>query len=196
MKTISHEAFLALRGNAKILEADGHGEKVLALEDGTILKLFRRKRFFSSALLFPYARRFGDNAVALRRIGICSPWILDIARVREIKRDVVHYVPVPGSTLRQLFRVDPYPPDLQAKRQAIAAFIAQLHDAGVYFRSLHLGNIVQTPDNGFGLIDISDLRIYPFALPGFLRQRNLARLERIAEAGEMAWIDCERILSL
>ena len=49
------------------------------------------------------------------------------------------------------------------------------------------------PDGGFGLIDISDLRIYPFALPRFLRQRNLARLARIAEAGEMAWIDDARI---
>ena len=194
MKTLSHKAFLALRGNAKILEADGHGEKVLALEDGTILKLFRRKRLFSSALLFPYAQRFGDNAAALRRIGVCSPQILDIVRVKEIKRDVVHYVPVPGSTLRQLFRENPGPADLATKRQAIASFITRLHDAGVYFRSLHLGNIVQIPNGEFGLIDISDLHIYPFSLPRFLRQRNLARLARIAEAGEMAWIDEARIL--
>ena len=194
MKTISHKAFLALRGNAKVLEADGYGEKVLALEDGTILKLFRRKRLFSSALFSPYARRFGNNAVALRHIGISSPQILDIVRDREIKRDIIHYIPVPGHTLRQLFRDNPRPPDLQIKRQAIAAFIARLHDAGVYFRSLHLGNIVQTPEGEFGLIDISDLRIFPFTLPRFLRQRNLARLERIAEAGEMAWIDSARIL--
>ena len=38
---------------AKVLEADSYGAKVYMLQDGKILKLFRRKRWFSSALLRP-----------------------------------------------------------------------------------------------------------------------------------------------
>ena len=47
MHPMEHSAYLALRENATVLEADGSGDKVLLLEDGTIIKLFRRKRLIS-----------------------------------------------------------------------------------------------------------------------------------------------------
>ena len=62
--------YQALRAGAVVLEADGFGEKVLQLADGRILKLFRRKRLLSSALYYPYARRFADNAHKLAAIGV------------------------------------------------------------------------------------------------------------------------------
>lgn len=42
LKIVESQDFLALKAGAEVLEADPHGEKVLRLADGTILKLFRR----------------------------------------------------------------------------------------------------------------------------------------------------------
>lgn len=53
---------------AKILEADSYGAKVYLLQDGNIVKLFRRKRLLSSALLRPYSKRFIDNAAQLEKL--------------------------------------------------------------------------------------------------------------------------------
>lgn len=63
----------------------------------------------------------------------------------------------------------------------MGAFVAHLHSLGVYFRSLHFGNIVQTPDGALGLIDIADLGVRPWQLFGFERLRNFRHLCRLAE---------------
>ncbi len=62
MVKLEYESFLSLREGAEVVEADGHGEKVLLLRDGTYRKLFRRKRLVSSAVWYPYSPRFSDNA--------------------------------------------------------------------------------------------------------------------------------------
>ncbi|MGH8426151.1 MAG: toluene tolerance protein, partial [Pseudomonas fluorescens] len=55
MQALDHTRYLALREGAQVLEADGSGDKVLRLTDGSILKLFRRKRLLTSAAWYPYA---------------------------------------------------------------------------------------------------------------------------------------------
>lgn len=67
-----------------------------------------------------------------------------------------------------------------------------LHRKGIYFRSLHLGNVILTPNGEFGLIDFSDMRIYPWPLPKFMRVRNIRRLRGIES--ERDWIDSDFIL--
>ncbi len=96
MRVIDYPSYLQLRDNAEVLEADGHGDKVLRLRDGSFLKLFRRKRLISSAALFPYAERFARNASELARRGIVCPKVLDVLRIPHIQRDAVHYEPLPG----------------------------------------------------------------------------------------------------
>ena len=81
MKTIEHQEFLAMRRGAEVLEADGHGDKVLRLVDGSMLKLFRRKRLITSAAWYPYAQRFVDNADALRERGVHVPCIIAAMRI-------------------------------------------------------------------------------------------------------------------
>jgi len=51
----------------------------------------------------------------------------------------------------------------------------------VYFRSLHFGNVVLTPDNTLGLIDIADLRCQKRTLSDSKRLRNFAHLLRYKE---------------
>lgn len=169
-----------------MLERDHYGEKVLGLEDGSYLKLFRRKRLLSSAAWYPYARRFADNALALAERGIACPEVIATFRIPSIHRDAVHYCPLPGQTLRELIRAGV---DNHRLRTQLGAFVARLHSAGVYFRSLHLGNIVLTPSHTLGLIDIADLRVKDRPLPPRLRRRNLQHLLR--DAQDRAWLEAD-----
>lgn len=182
-----------MREGAEVLEADPHGDKVLRLADGTILKLFRRKRLISSAALYPYAQRFANNAAALERLDIPVPKIIAVMRISELSRDVVHYAPLAGSTLRELAR-DGLSADRKHRlKEDLTRFVIYLHDKGVYFRSLHIGNIVCTPDGRLGLIDFSDLRIHPWPLGKYLRARNMRRMQGIAD--EREWLDLDAIIS-
>ncbi|MDR1351460.1 MAG: lipopolysaccharide kinase InaA family protein [Zoogloeaceae bacterium] len=174
--------YQSLRAGATVLEADSFGDKVLRLADGAILKLFRRKRLFSSALFHPYARSFVDNIRGLRARGIECPQVINAYHIADIARDAVHYRPLAGETLRRIIAAStPEAPHSRAElAQRLGKFVARLHEDGVYFRSLHLGNVVLTPAGELGLIDISDLRFRHPPLRASLRQRNFRHLLRAA----------------
>lgn len=193
LKTLTQQDYLAMREGATVLEFDHFGDKVLRLADGSMLKLFRRKRLLTSATLFPYARRFARNAAVLAKAGIPVPTVLAVWRVPELARDVVHYAPLAGTTLRELARAGLSPEEKRHLRDALTRFIVHLHDQGIYFRSLHTGNVVVTPDGRFGLIDFADLRIYPWSLGKYLRARNVRRMLSIA--GEADWVDLPAIVA-
>jgi hypothetical protein len=191
---VKQQDYLALREGAKVLEVDHYGEKVLRLVDGTILKLFRRRRrLISSAALFPYARRFANNAVALAKLGIPVPQVIETLRIPSIKRDAVHYAPLAGNTLRELMRSGLSPEREHELKEAFTRFVIRLHDNGVYFRSLHLGNVVCTPEGLLGLIDFADLRIHPWSLGKYLRTRNVRRMQDMED--ERGWLDFEAIVN-
>ncbi|MGY4492047.1 lipopolysaccharide kinase InaA family protein [Pseudomonas sp. TE3610] len=183
MQSLNHSSYLALREGAKVLEADGSGDKVLLLADGRFLKLFRRKRLFTSAALFPYAQRFASNTQRLLERGIPCPHVLNVYRIPSIERDGVYYEPLAGDTLRQLMAD---PAKAQALRTQFGAFVARLHDQGVYFRSLHLGNVVLTPHGTLGLIDIADLRCYRRSLSASKRLRNFQHMLRYK--ADLQWL--------
>lgn len=186
MTPLEPDAFLTLRADARVIEADRYGEKVLLLPDGTYLKLFRRKRLLSSAGLYPYAQRFSDNLRALQLRGIPCPKLIDLYRIRAMARDVVHYRPLVGKTLRQRLREEFASGEADKLRQALGQFVARLHQLGVYFRSLHLGNIVLTPDGQLGLIDVSDMSTQQRPLGRIKRARNMKHLLRYED--EATWI--------
>ncbi len=165
-----------LTTNAVVLEADGLGPKVLKLENGHFLKFFRRKRWLSSALLRPYSRRFANNAEQLRALGIATLTVHTLYELSDKSLSAALYDPLPGTSLTQLamqpdFSWTPILPEL-------VRFVRGLHARGVYFRSLHLGNIILTPDNSLGLIDIADMRFLGRPLPGYMVKRNLAHFSR------------------
>tara|TARA_B110000977_G_scaffold23846_1_gene28838 strand:+ start:7660 stop:8280 length:621 start_codon:yes stop_codon:yes gene_type:complete len=172
MKSLDNEQYLKMRAGADVTAADEHGDKVLLLKDGTYLKLFRVKRLFTSARLFPYWRRFEKNAEALHALGVPTLKVIESIRLPEIDRTAVHYEPLPGNILREV-------PDFDARLVTrLGAFIKELHDKGVYLRSMHLGNVVLTPEDELGLIDIADMKVYGGALRKGLRLRNLHHLWR------------------
>lgn len=178
MKTLDKEQYQALREDAEILAADDHGDKVLKLKNGQIMKLFRRKRLFSSALIYPYGKRFADNVKRLKKLAVPTVSKLDLFRIPSISRIAVVYQPLPGDSLDDLIQQNNFN---ENHIQQFAAFLAQLHTQGVYFRSIHLGNVINTPEDKLGLIDVSDMKIYRRALPASLCARNMRHFCRYPE---------------
>jgi len=176
--SLSRDEYLALREGAEVVEADRFGDKVLRLADGSYFKMFRRKRLISSALFYPYARRFADNARALAERGIPCPDVVRVCRIQSIERDAVNYRPLEGRTLRQIVASGDVAPELRFR---FGAFVARLHGLGIYFRSLHLGNVILTPRGDFGLIDIADMTVRRRALGRRLLDRNLRHMCRYGE---------------
>ncbi len=176
VQSIKTQAFDQLCNNAHVIEADGLGPKVLRLEDGSFLKIFRARRWYTSGSFNPYSERFASNSEQLRTLGIPTPEILALYRLDDAS-SAVTYTPLPGLTLRQALQsLDSSLRESLIER--FGRFMAQLHERGVYFRSLHLGNVLLMDDGEFGLIDVADLRIYPSSLRYALRQRNLCHMQR------------------
>lgn len=180
IKMLTPTALQQLTANAQVIEEDGLGPKVLRLVDGSFLKLFRRRRWYTSGSFNPYSERFATNSQQLRNMGIPTPQILDLYRLKD-GSSAVHYSPLPGSTLRQVLQGITAPAVRQALVERFGKFMAQLHEQGVYFRSLHLGNVLVLDDGEFGLIDLADMRIYPSSLSLSLRRRNLRHMQRYTE---------------
>jgi tRNA A-37 threonylcarbamoyl transferase component Bud32 len=183
---IDQACFQTLTSGARVIEADAHGDKVLLLPDGNYLKLFRRKRLLSSALWSPYAQRFADNCRMLADHRIPCPEVIALYRIASIARDAVLYRPLPGQTLRRLLRQGIDEAEAACLRRQLGDFVARLHAFGIYFRSLHLGNIVRTPQGMLGLIDLTDIRVHRHGLGYFRRRRNLRHLLRYPE--EAHWL--------
>ncbi|WP_028694982.1 hypothetical protein [Pseudomonas cremoricolorata] len=168
--------FDALTQGARILEADSYGAKVYLLEGGNILKVFRRKRLISSALLRPYSQRFVDNAGRLAQMGIPTLEVISHHKLEAPGKTAVLYRPLPGDTLLDLSRESSF--DWADYLPRLVELINRLHHAGIYFRSLHLGNVVETPEGQLGLIDVADMRFLRAPLPSRMVRRNLQHMER------------------
>jgi tRNA A-37 threonylcarbamoyl transferase component Bud32 len=177
---LSEADYQSLREGAEVLEKDGYGDKVLRLRDGNILKLFRLKHFISSARLLPYAKRFAKNAPKLQALGIRTINPLQLYRLPDRKLDAVLYEPIAGKTIKELCRDTPDKVSRQFV-ESLGAYIGFLHESGVFFRSLHLGNIIIDEQDNMGIIDIADMRILRSPLSKSMRLRNFSHLIRMKD---------------
>lgn len=184
---LSEAEFERMRQHGEVLEQDTRGIKVIRLADGNMLKIFYVTRLFSSARLYSYARRFYRNAIRLQQLGIPTVQVSQLLHFANSSNTAVLYQPLPGQTLKQLLFFDD---GITAEIAAGAGkFIARLHHLGIYFRSLHFGNIVLKPDGEFGLIDIADMSISRKSLRWSKRRRNFRHLHRYADDIEKLGVD-------
>jgi len=172
-------ALMELISSGQVLEESGSlGPKVIALENNGYLKLLRVNSRFSTWGLLNPAKRFARNAQKLRAKGIPTLTIENLYRVPHLKCWAVRYKGLEGISIRQLLKQGKLT-DLQLEQ--LVLFIKELHDKGIYFRGLHPGNILLTPDGQLGLIDILDCYFRP-SLFHFQRQRNFKHFFRYADA--------------
>ncbi len=175
MKEISENDFSKLIGEGKILERDTLGVKVYLLPGDRICKVFRCKRKFSSAQYYPYAQRFADNCKLLNDLAFKSVNVSEVYKVANTNLGLVLYSMLPGKTLRAFLK------EGAACQTLIPKFIelvVELHKKGVYFRSLHFGNVIVSPEGDFCLIDVSDMTISGKSLMSLKRARNFKAIFR------------------
>ena len=178
MQNLNHQEFKQLIEKAIVLAEDEYGAKVLELTDNSILKLFRVKRFISQATFYSPARRFAKNSVKLKKLGIPTITVVDLYKIKSIKRTAVHYQPLEGIMVREYLYLHKNNNVFLTK---LGKFVAHLHNKGIFFRSAHFGNIIVTPNKQFGLIDISDMAISFSPLSQHKRLRNLKHIFRLPE---------------
>lgn len=175
MKYLSEDTVQALVANGKVLERVGSIPKVIALENNKYYKAFFHKSLSSKIL--SKAKKFSKNARKLQKKAIDTVVIDQTFRMKNPVRDCLIYEGLPGIILRGLLIETPRDKNLSKQ---LGTYLAELHNKGVMFRSVHLRNIIVQADKNFGLIDISDMRINFFPLNGSQRKRNLKHLFRYA----------------
>ena len=191
MQSIDGQTLAAWLETGQVLEKDGRGPKVVALEDGHFLKIFHTRRAPWLARLQPPAQGFARNAADLKARCIAAPEIIECFWIDKAQGlSACRYCPVPGCSLETLMRTKPA--TLPALLPHLARFIRTLHRSGVYFRSLHLGNImVEEGKNDapftFGLIDILDLKCTPRPLGAWKIRRNFKHLQHALERRKLAF---------
>lgn len=176
MRSVSAEELQRWMASGQVLERDARGPKVVHLNDGLFLKIFHTRKSIPLARLMPPAQRFARNAGLLHRLGIVAPEIMETFWVDRSKGlSACLYRPLSGQSLEQLLRQDAR--QLELLLPALAQFILELHAKRLYFRSLHLGNILQVDDSHFGLIDFLDLRQKTLPLSRWQIRRNFRHLD-------------------
>lgn len=173
MKTrnISHAEYKDLEKSGRLIDTK-HGYPAIILHsDKTITKVWAKKaKFFSSARFFPYAKRFISNAARLEQKGVAVPVLLEHLTIKGTPVHLVRYEELAGNSIRCLLKNAPSEVDMRG----LAQFIFALHQQGIFFRAIHLGNVIQMPNGDFGLIDFTDVSFYSKPLSHQLRASNIA----------------------
>jgi len=178
MKLLHRKDYEQMIAGAKVISFDHYGDKVLELPDGLMLKLFRLKRRLSSALIWPYAKRFERGARQLRQLHIPTVEVVASYRIESVGRHAVVYRPLGGKTLRDALKDSKKSKDLLER---FSAFLARLHNQGIYFRAIHFGNVIVLQSGDFGLIDVSEIRTSRWSLGIGKRIRNFKPIFRYKE---------------
>lgn len=167
---IRPERYKKMIATSRIIEGTPGGIKVMMLSSGSYLKFFHDKGWHRHFSFSSYAMLFARNVRKLKALGIPTVRVRRIYKVPNSKSRMVIYEGLQGTTLEQLLLEGKF--DLAMQKRAVA-FIASLHDRGVYFRSLHLGNILLCDNGQFGLIDVADMRFKSKPLSINFRVRNM-----------------------
>lgn len=177
MRIVSAQELEDWLASGKVLERDARGPKVVALPDNRFLKIFHTRRYPLLARLQPAAHRFAENALALQRLKIPTPDIIDtlwIDKRRGLTACI--YQPLAGISIQDFYLANPN--QVESLLPSLAAFIRTLHKSGIYFRSLHFGNIILLPNHQYGLIDFLDIKFKSRPLRNGQIARNFRHLER------------------
>lgn len=174
MQVISRQEFNTLVEGTKILSYGRVDQpKVFEKNDTTIIKLFYwKKKLITSDKIRPRVTRFCRNLDALRKLGYAVPMVDKLQTCPDLKFSLVQYEKVPGQDIRRLAQAG----DVEVIAK-VADFLANLHENGVFFRSIHLENLLLQPDyKTFGVIDVTDIQFSGCSLSLYNRYRNLRHL--------------------
>lgn len=170
--TISFSEFESLCSNAEILRWKNSFPRLMRHNDNLISKIWAKQKKPSSDWIYPYYLRFVRNARKLHSRGIIAPNVQSITKVKKTGIQIVTYEELPGASVREIIKHDT---DMVPLRE-LGLFIAILHKKGIFFTSLHLGNIIRLDSGDFGIIDIANTHFFLMPLGIYSRARNLSHL--------------------
>lgn len=171
MKRITSSELTSFIHENEILYGRTGRPEVMLTPDDRIVKCFYPRKLISTSTFIPQARRFSSNARKLLEKGIPAPVVEDVIYCQEVPVHMIVYKRLEGEDLRHLCS--------QGEMEALSAlpgFLAALHERGIYFRAIHLGNLLLQNDNTFAILDMSDMWTRPYSLWAFPRARNLVHL--------------------
>lgn len=172
---LNEKDYLELTQGAKLVKRTRTKIRLLLSSDHKIIKHIYRRRFFSTSTLWPYAARFIKNAKLLNSKNILVPDIMAVYFYPKLNCDIIIYDYVDGTTLYDIASGD----DLSFLPK-LAEYIAMLHQLGIYFKDLHLSNIVLNKGS-FTLLDLESIHCKRRSLTVAQRARNIAYLFSIKE---------------
>ena len=174
MLTAQEFQALCERNDLKIVESCSRGVKVWESEAGKIIKVFRGKnKFFTSNNYKSYASRFANHADRLNKLKVLAPKVDSLQFCRELNIHVLSYDKLPGQSAASLAQKGD-----EKILQEVMKFVAKLHQQGIYFRALHLSNLLLQENKDFALIDVADMHFKNGPLSLYMRCRNLKHLFR------------------
>lgn len=174
MEIISNREFYDIcnDSNTKTIKFGKVDQPKVYEKDNTIIKLFYpKKSLLSSDRIKPRAIRFYNNVKSLYSQGYDVPRITKLQFCPDLRMYLIHYNKIQGGDVRSLARHGKL--DLINN---VADLLADLHKNGIFFRSIHLENLLYQPDGKMALIDITDVRFGSRPLPLYLRYRNIKHL--------------------
>jgi hypothetical protein len=169
---LDESTFAHLHKNGKVIsEHRDYGPKVFITEDGDYIKVFNPKSGLTKRKIFPKYKKFIENAYRLRELNIKTINITGIYHLTQFNSYAVKYQAIAGEDLRSLFA--------SRGKQLVKDFLPflySLHEKGIYFRGIHLGNVLLLDNKDYGLIDVADLYFRAKPLSIIDRVRNLAHM--------------------
>lgn len=169
MDILSTEQFTTLIQDkrATLLSDSNAGPKVLRMQNGDIVKIFYDNP--KIPLSMPHALRFNRSAQILKTAGFLAPQIKSLQYYPTLKAHVLIYSEIPGQDFRSLS--SKAHPEVLGK---LPSFLASLHQKGIFYRGIHLGNVLLTPNEEIALVDITNVSNSNNPLSLKQRAKNLA----------------------
>jgi len=179
---LSDDAYHDLITKSKVLVDCRHGPKVL-LQDGLIYKFFYLNKIFSRRFLWPQSQAFFEAGIKLAALKIPSPQVDAYYYYPKMRADIVGYQSVEGEAVAQLLSQCKTQEEKNQLINRFFIFLSQLHQAGVFFKGIHLQNILLNDQQEFILIDIASVKIFDHPVTLHKRARNIKHLFRHALDG-------------
>lgn len=166
---IDEQRFFALCQQGTVLTECRFGPKIVITNAEEIIKIFWPRKKISRSRIQSAANRFIKHTNLLQANNICSVAVTSWYYCPAIGAELVIYPKLPGNDFRHI--VD----NNLSRLTDVAKFIARLHQQGVFFRGIHLGNLLYSEDN-IALIDVTDCKVASRPLSLHRRYRNLRHL--------------------
>ena len=140
-----------------------------AIQRVICLKYGQQNPIFEFILLLSVCQPIHSKCPEALKLGIPTPKISASLFEPITGRRILRYAPLPGLSVRDALHAD----EASFTWRDIARFLHSIHEKGVYFRSIHLGNIIDLGHSKFGLIDFTDVTFYRSPIPLKRRAHNI-----------------------